>query len=100
MKKFKISFNFEVDDDWSEADVKDMVETTIDPMYHLGEVSVGEMNVEEIETDTNSKVKEYTVNHCGVTFYISECPKCGCGLDSNQMPKYCHECGQRLEWEE
>lgn len=45
-------------------------------------------------------VKEYTVNHCDTTFCISECPVCGYGLDSNQMQKYCHECGQRLEWEE
>lgn len=51
MKKFKISFNFEVDDDWSEADVKDMVETTIDPMYHLGDSLVGDLNVKEIEIE-------------------------------------------------
>lgn len=49
MKKFKISFNFEADDDWSEADVKEMVEKVIDPIYHLGDASIGEMNVEEIE---------------------------------------------------
>ena len=54
MKKFKISFNFEADDDWSEADVKEMVEKVIDPIYHLGDASIGEMNVEEIE------VKEWT----------------------------------------
>lgn len=51
MKEFKISFNFEVDDDWSEADVKDMVETTIDPMYHLGDSLVGDLNVKEIEVE-------------------------------------------------
>lgn len=100
MKNFKISFTFETDDDWSKADVKDTIETIINPIYHLGDVFVGEVDAEEIGRDTNPKVKEYTVNHCGATFYISECPKCGCGLDSNQMPRYCHECGQRLEWEE
>lgn len=100
MKNFKISFTFEADDDWYEADVKDMIEKIIDPIYHLGDVFVGEVDVEEIGRDTNSKVKEYTVDHCGATFYISECPKCGCRLDSSQMQKYCHECGQRLEWGE
>lgn len=54
----------------------------------------------EYRNNTSCKVKEYTVNHCGTTFYISECPECGCKLDSNQMQKYCHECGQRLEWGE
>lgn len=49
MKTFKISFNFEADDDWFEADVKQMVDTVIDPIYHLGDVSVNELNVEEIE---------------------------------------------------
>lgn len=47
MKNFKISFTFETDGDWSKADVKEMVETTIDPIYHLGDVLVGEVNVEE-----------------------------------------------------
>ncbi len=51
MKKFKISFNFEADDDWSEVDVKEMVEKIIDPIYHLGDASVGEINVEEIEVE-------------------------------------------------
>lgn len=54
----------------------------------------------QLEQFKSLMVKEYTVEHCGATFYISECPKCGCRLDSNQMQKYCHECGQRLEWEE
>lgn len=46
------------------------------------------------------KIKEYTRDACGRTFYISQCPKCGCHLDGNQVQKYCHECGQRLEWEQ
>ena len=46
------------------------------------------------------KVKEYTNTFCGHTAYISECPECGCRLNSHKMQKYCHECGQRLEWEE
>ena len=50
-KKFKISFNFEADDDWSKTDVKEMVEKAIDPIYHLGDASVGEINVEEIEVN-------------------------------------------------
>lgn len=49
MKNFKISFTFEADDDWSKADIKDMIETTIDPIYHLGDVFVGEVSVKEIE---------------------------------------------------
>ena len=48
----------------------------------------------------SKKVKEYTNTLCGHTAYISECPECGCNLDSNQRQKYCHECGQSLEWEE
>ncbi|NMW84740.1 hypothetical protein HKO22_03145 [Peptoniphilus sp. AGMB00490] len=51
MKKFKISFEFEADDDWSEADVKEMVEKVIDPIYHLGDASIGEINVKEIEVE-------------------------------------------------
>ena len=51
MKEFKVSFNFEADDDWSEADVKEMVEKVIDPIYHLGDASVGELDVEEIEVE-------------------------------------------------
>lgn len=51
MKLFKISFNFEADDDWSKADVKEMIEKVIDPIYHLGDASVGELDVEEIEVE-------------------------------------------------
>lgn len=47
MKKFKISFEFEPYDDWSKADVKELVEKVIDPIYHLGDVFVGELSVEE-----------------------------------------------------
>lgn len=54
----------------------------------------------ELEQLKPLKVKEYTRDLCGGTFFISECPKCGCGLDGNQVQNYCHECGQRLEWEE
>lgn len=50
-KKFKISFEFEPYDDWSKTDVKEMVEQVIGPIYHLGDVSVGEVNVEEIEVE-------------------------------------------------
>lgn len=51
------------------------------------------------KVNTPLTVKEYTRDFCGGTFYISECPKCSCNLNSNFMQKYCHECGQRLEWE-
>ena len=55
MKNFKISFNFETDDDWSEADVKEMIEQIVDPIYHLGDVFVGEVNVEEFDIDTEDE---------------------------------------------
>lgn len=51
MKKFKISFEFEPYDYWSKADVKEMVEKVIDPIYHLGDASIGEIKVEEIEVE-------------------------------------------------
>lgn len=51
MKKFKISFDFEPYDNWLSGDVKDMVEKVIDPIYHLGDASIGEINVEEIEVE-------------------------------------------------
>ncbi len=54
----------------------------------------------EIEQFKLKRVKEYTVNFCDCNFYVSECPKCGCKLNAKQVQKYCHECGQRLEWEE
>ena len=49
MKKFKISFEFEPYDYWSKTDVKEMVGKVIDPIYHLGDASIGAINVEEIE---------------------------------------------------
>ena len=54
----------------------------------------------ELEQFKPQRVKEYTRDACGRTFYISLCPKCGCGLDGNQVQKFCHECGQRLEGEQ
>lgn len=51
MKIFKITFNFEADDDWSEADVKEMVDTVIDPIYHLGDSLVSDLSVKEIEVE-------------------------------------------------
>ena len=55
MKEFKISFNFEADDDWSEADVKEMVDTVIDPIYHLGDSLVRDLNVKEIKVEKWTK---------------------------------------------
>ena len=46
-----MSFEFEPCDGWSKADVKEMVETVIDPIYHLGDASIGKINVEEIEEE-------------------------------------------------
>ena len=54
----------------------------------------------KIEQSKPLKVIEYTREVYGRTFYICKCPMCGCYLDGNQVQKYCHECGQRLEWEE
>ena len=51
MEQFKISFTFEPCDEWSKKDVKEMVEKVIDPIYHLGDASIGEINVEEIEEE-------------------------------------------------
>lgn len=51
MRKFKISFEFEPYDDWTKLDVKEMVEKVIDPIYHLGDASIREINVEEIEEE-------------------------------------------------
>lgn len=51
MKKFKISFEFEPYDDWSKKDVKEMVEKVIDPIYHLGDASIGDINVKEVEVE-------------------------------------------------
>lgn len=44
------------------------------------------------------KVKRYTI--CGHTANISECPECGCRLNTYLEQEYCHECGQKLEWKE
>lgn len=51
MKKFKISFEFESYDDWSKLGVKGMIKKVLDPIYHLGVVSINELNVEEIEVE-------------------------------------------------
>lgn len=51
MKKFNINFCFETYDDWTESDVKEMVERVIDPIYHLGDVDVGELIVDLIGED-------------------------------------------------
>ena len=51
MKEFKISFTFETDDDWSKVDVKGMVGKILFPIYRLGDVFVGEINIEEIKVE-------------------------------------------------
>ena len=46
------------------------------------------------------RVEEFKKDCCGDTIYIHICPVCRIRLDSNKKQKYCHECGQRLEWEQ
>lgn len=48
MKKFKISFVFEADDDWEAKDVKEMVTIVMNPVYPLGGAFVDKFTVEEI----------------------------------------------------
>lgn len=54
----------------------------------------------ELERFKPKKAKEYTGRYRGRDFCICKCPVCGYHLDGNQVQKYCHECGQRLEWEQ
>lgn len=55
MKKFKIYFEFESYDYWTKNDVKEMIEKVIDPIYHLGDSSISEINIEEIEVEDDSQ---------------------------------------------
>ncbi|MCC2717273.1 hypothetical protein [Finegoldia magna] len=55
MKKFKIYFEFEPYDYWTKNDVKEMIEKVIDPIYHLGDSSISEINIEEIEVEDDAK---------------------------------------------
>lgn len=55
MKKFKIYFEFEPYDYWTKNDVKEMIEKVIDPIYHLGDSSISEINIEEIEAEDDAK---------------------------------------------
>lgn len=55
MKKFKIYFEFEPYDYWTKNDVKEMIEKVIDPLYHLGDSSISEINIEEIEVEDDAK---------------------------------------------
>lgn len=55
MKKFKIYFEFEPYDYWTKNDVKEMIEKVIDPIYHLGDSSISEINIEEIEVEDDSQ---------------------------------------------
>lgn len=51
MKLFKISFNFDADDDWKVQDVEEMMNTVLDPIYHLGDSLMSDICVEEIEAE-------------------------------------------------
>ena len=55
MKKFKIYFEFVPYDYWTKNDVKEMIEKVIDPIYHLGDSSISEINIEEIEVEDDAK---------------------------------------------
>lgn len=55
MKKFKIHFEFKPYDYWTKSDVKEMIEKVIDPIYHLGDSSISEINIEEIEVEDDAK---------------------------------------------
>ena len=84
-------------------DMNDVVDRDETADFISERVKTGILNVLDTYDDEipkSLKVIEYTRDACGRTFYISLCPKCGCGLDGNQVQKYCHECGQRLEWEQ
>lgn len=82
-------------------DMNDVVDREETADFISERVKAGILNVldtYDVEIPKSLKVKEYTRELCGATFYISECPMCGCQLDGNQVQQYCHECGQRLEW--
>lgn len=51
MKEFRIAFYFVTDDNWTETEVEEMVSKLIDPIYHLGDVDVGELIVDLIGED-------------------------------------------------
>lgn len=52
MKKFKISFELETyDDDWQVRKVEEMMNTVLDPIYHLRDSCVNELNTKEIEVE-------------------------------------------------
>lgn len=55
MKKFKIHFEFESYDYWTKNDVKEMIEKVIDPICRLGDSSISEINIEEIEVEDDAK---------------------------------------------
>lgn len=56
MAEFRISFSFETDDIWTKKDVKEMIEKVIDPISHLGDASINELNVEENEVENNDRI--------------------------------------------
>lgn len=87
--------------EWDEDLIEHPLATSAEDKI-LAMVKYFEKIIKDLKERANKskKVKAYTNTLCGHTAYISECPTCGCRLDSNQMQKYCHECGQRLEWEE
>lgn len=89
---------YEVDDDLVEHPLVDNPEEKIAALTKYLEKITRDL---KDQIGISKKVKEHTVTtRYGDTFYISDCPNCGCGLDNNQRQAYCHGCGQKLEWED
>ena len=55
MKKFKVSFVFEADDDWEAKDVAEMVAAVMNPVYSLGDIFVDKFTVEEIHGEVEKE---------------------------------------------
>lgn len=86
----------------AKKDMNDVVDREETADFISERVKTGILNVldtYDVEIPKSLKVIEYEGRYHGRDFYICKCPVCGCHLDGNQVQKYCHECGQRLEWE-
>lgn len=67
MKQFKVSFIIEVDDNWSETDIRVVTDEAMDSMYHLGDTSIRELDVKEIENlklENETKQKNLFASIC------------------------------------
>lgn len=87
----------------AKKDMNDVVDRDETADFISERLKTGILNVldtYDVEIPKSLKVIEYTGSYHGKDFYICKCPMCGSHLDGNQVQKYCHECGQRLEWEQ